>query len=202
MVYVSKGQLYLPILFTVTSFSCGSYFSQGNIFSLLLLFSHQLVSDFLWPPHGPLHARLPCPSPSPRVCPSSCSLNWWYYPTVSSSVTLFSLDLNLSQHQGFSSESAVDIKWQNVGASASASVLPMSIRGWFPLGLTGLISLLSKGLSRVFSSTTVQKCQFFSALSSLWSSSHIHTWLLYCTLLVSKRQESCTYLLFLLLIQD
>ena len=202
MAYVSKGQLYLPILFkSLLSHVIATF--HREIFSLYCCCSvTNWCLTFCDPPHGPLHARLPCSSPSPRVCPSLCSLNRWYYPTVSSSVTLFSLDLNLSQHQGFSSESAVDIKWQNVGASASASVLPMSIRGWFPLGLTGLISLLSKGLSRVFSSTTVQKCQFFSSLSCLWSSSHIHTWLLYCTLLVSKRQESCTYLLFLLLKQD
>ena len=75
----------------------------------------------------------------------------------------------------FSSELALHISYQNIGASASASVLPMSIQGWFPLGLTGLISLQSKGLSRVFSSTTVQRHQFFGALPSLWSNSHNHT---------------------------
>ena len=78
----------------------------------------------------------------------------------------------------FASESALCIGGQSIGASASASVLLMNILGWYPLGLTGLISLLSKGLSRVFSSTTIQKHQFFSVQPSLWSSSHIHTWLL------------------------
>ena len=80
--------------------------------------------------------------------------------------------------RAFPNESAVRIRWQSIGASASASVLPVSIQGWFPLRLIGLISLLSKGLSRVFSSITVPKHQFFSMLPSLWSSSHIQTWLL------------------------
>ena len=78
----------------------------------------------------------------------------------------------------FSSESSLRIRWPNSGASDSASVLPMNSRGWFPLGLTGLIFLLSKGLSRVFTSTTVQKHQFFGTQPSFWSSSHICTWLL------------------------
>ena len=78
----------------------------------------------------------------------------------------------------FSSESALHIRWPKYGASASALILPMNIQDWFPLGLTGLISLLSRGLSRVSSNTTIWKHQFFSAQPSLWSSSHIHTWLL------------------------
>ena len=78
----------------------------------------------------------------------------------------------------FSINSTLCIRRSNIGASASASVLPMNIQGWFPLGLTGLISLLSKGLSRIFSSTIIQKHQFFSTQPSLWSNSHIHAWLL------------------------
>ena len=78
----------------------------------------------------------------------------------------------------FSNKLSLHIRWQSIGASASAWVLPKKIQGWFRLGLTGLISLLSKGLSRVFSSVTVQKHQFFSTQPSLWSNSHIHTWLL------------------------
>ena len=78
----------------------------------------------------------------------------------------------------FSSELALCIKWPKYGASASASVLPMNVQGWFPLGLTALISLQSKGFSRVFSSTMIQKHQFFGIQPSLWSNSHIHTWLL------------------------
>ena len=77
----------------------------------------------------------------------------------------------------FSNESALRIRWQSTGASASASVLPINIWGWFPLGLTGLISWQSKGLSRVFSSTTIRKHQFFGAQPSSWSISHIRTWL-------------------------
>ena len=80
--------------------------------------------------------------------------------------------------RAFSSESVLLIRWPNIGTSPLASVLPMNIQGWFPLGLTGLISLLSKGLWRVFSSTTIQKNQFFSTQPSLWSNFHIHTWLL------------------------
>ena len=85
---------------------------------------------------------------------------------------------NLSQHQGFSNESALHIRRPNIGASFSASVLPVNIQDWFPLRMTGLISLQFKGLSRVFSNTTVQKHQFFDAQPSLWSNSHILTWLL------------------------
>ena len=118
-----------------------------------------------------------CPSLSPRVCSNSYSLSWWCHPTTSSSVAPFSFCLQSFPATGsfpmsllFASES------QSVGASAS--VLLMNTKGWFPLGLNGLISLLSKALSRVFSNTTVQKPQFFSAQLSLWSNSHIHTWLL------------------------
>ena len=96
------------------------------------------------------------------------------HPLSSPSALAFSL----SQHQGFSNESAFRISCQSIGASVSASVLTMSIQDWFPLGWTGLISLQSKGLSRVFYNTTVEKHQSFSAQPSLWSSSHISTSLL------------------------
>ena len=124
-------------------------------------------------------SRLPCPSLSLRVCSNSCPFSQWCHPTISSSVTHFSFLLCLSQYhdlfQWFDSTS----DGQRMGASASASVFQMNIQGSFPLGLTGLISLWSKGLSGVFSSTTIQKHQFFSAQPfSLWSNSHIHTWLL------------------------
>ena len=99
---------------------------------------------------------------------------WPSHPLSSPSPPAFSL----SQHQVFSNESVVCIKWPKFGASVSASVHPMNIQDWFPLGLTSLNSLQSKGLSRVFSNTTVQKHQFFSDQLSLWSNSHIHTWLL------------------------
>ena len=134
-----------------------------------------LVSNFLWP-YGLQHARLPCPSLSPGVCSNSCPLNRWCHPTISSSVITFASfpqsfpalgSFLISQH--FASGG------QSIGALAS--VLPMNIQDWLPLGLTGLI-LQSKGLSRVFSSTTIWKHQFFGPQPSLWSNSHIHTWLL------------------------
>ena len=129
--------------------------------------------------HGLVHTRLPCPSLSPRVCSNSCPLNWWWHPTISSSVIPF-----FSCLQSFPASGSFPINQfftsggQSIGASASASVLLMNIQNWFPLGLTGLISLQSKDLSRVFSNTTVRKHQFFSAQLCLWSNSHIHTWLL------------------------
>ena len=123
----------------------------------LLLFSRQVMSGFLWPP-GLQHARPPCTSPSLRVCPSSRLLNWWCHPSISSSITLFSFCLSIFPRiRVFSNELAVCIRCQSIGTLASASVIPVSIQGWFPLGLTDLISLLSKGLSRVFSNTTIQK---------------------------------------------
>ena len=180
-----------------------SWISKEVVFErLLLLFNHLVVSDSLRH-HGLQHARLPYPSPSPEVCSSSCPLRWWCHPTISSSITLFSFCPQSFPASGtFPMSRSFASGDQNTGASVLASVVPMSIQGWFPLRLTALISLLSKALSGVFSSTTVQKHQFFSALSSLWSSSHILTRPLYCTLLVSKRQGSCTDLPFLLLIQD
>ena len=115
-------------------------------------------------PRGLQHARLPCPSPTPGAYSNTCSLSQWYHPTISSSVIPF-----FSRHQSFpASESFQTIQFfesagQIIGVSVSASVLPINIQDWFPLGLTGWIFLQSKGLSRVFSNTTVQKHQFFAA---------------------------------------
>ena len=142
---------------------------------MLLLFSYSVVSDSLQP-HGLQHPSLPCPSSSPclHLCSNSCLLNQWCHSTISSSVIPFSSCL-----QSFPASGSFLMSWifasdgQSIGASAS--VLLMNIQGWFPLGFTGLISLLSKGLSIVFSSTTVQRHQFFSAQPFLLSSSHIHT---------------------------
>ena len=129
--------------------------------------------------HGLQHINLPCPSSSPTACSSSYPLNWWYHPIMSSSVIYFSSCLqNFSASGSFPLSQFFPSCGQSIRASSSASVLPMNIQHWFPLGLTGLISLKSKGLSKVFSNTTVHKHQFFSAQLSLWSSSHIHTWLL------------------------
>ena len=122
------------------------------------------MSDSLWP-HGLQYTRLPCPSQSPRLCSNLCSLSQWCHPTISSSVILFSSHLLSSLAWGSFLMSWLCIRW--LGASASASVLAMSSQGWFPLGLTGLISLQPKGLSRVFSNTTVQKHHFL-ALSLLY----------------------------------
>ena len=136
------------------------------------------MSDSLQP-QGLQHSRLPCPSPTPGVCANSCPLNWWWHPTISSSVVPLSSCLQSFPALGsFLMSQLFASCGQNIGVSASTSVLPMNIQGWFPLGLTGLISMQSKGLSRVFSNTTVQKHQFFSTQPSLWSNSHIHTWLL------------------------
>ena len=135
---------------------------------LLLLFSRSVKSKSLWP-HGLQHTRLPCPSLSPRICPDSCPLSQWCHPTISSSVIPFSFCLQPFTASGFCLMSQLFTSGgQSTGASASASVLPMNIQGWLPLGLTDLMSLLSKGLSRVFSSTTVQKHQFFDAQPFLW----------------------------------
>ena len=116
---------------------------------------------------------------SPRVCSNSCPLSRWCYLIISSSAALFSSCLQSFPASGSFPMSRL-FPWggQSIAASTSASVLLMNIQGWVSLGLTGLISLLSKGLSRVFSSTTVWKHQFFGAQPSLWSYSHIHTWLL------------------------
>ena len=151
------------------------FFVSGDF---LLLFSRSVMSDSLWPP-GLQCTRLPCPSPFARVCSNSCPLSQWCHPTISSSVAPFSSCL-----QSFPALRSFPVSWffasdgQGTGASASASVLPMNIQGWFPLGVTGLISLLSKGFTRVFTSTRVRKHEFFSGHPSLWSNSHICTWLL------------------------
>ena len=140
---------------TLTLFICSAH-RWPNLAQLLMLFlDHPVMSDSLWL-CGLQHSRSPCPSSSPRVCPSSCSLHWRCHPAISSSDTIFSLC-----RQSFPASGTLPVSHlftsgnQNTGASALALVLPMSIQGWFPLGLTGLISLLSKKLSGVFSSTTV-----------------------------------------------
>ena len=151
-----------------------------SLWLLLFLFSSvqfscSVVSDCLWP-HGLQHARPPCPSPTPGAYSNSCPSNRWCLPTVSSSIVPFS-----SRLQSFPESGSFPISQflmprisqflasggQSIGVSASTSVLPMNIQDWFPLGWTGWISLQSKGLSRVFSNTTVQKHQFFGPQLSL-----------------------------------
>ena len=127
--------------------------------------------------HGPQHARLPCSSPTPGVYSNSSPLNWWFHPTISSSVIPFSSCLQSFPTSGsFQMSQLFPSGDQSTGVSASISVFPMNTRAWSPLGWIYRISLQSKGLSRVFSNTTVQKHQFFSAQLSSQSNSPIHTW--------------------------
>ena len=130
--------------------------------------SVQSLSRIWLRPHGLQHARLPCPSPTPGAYSNSCPLCWWCHPIISSSVISFS-----SYPKSFPASGSFPKSWffisggHSIGVSALASVLPMNIQDWIPLGLTGWIYLQSKGLSRVFSNTTVQKHQLFGALLSL-----------------------------------
>ena len=152
------------------SFKYWSYgISQGTLPSVQ--FSDSVTSNSLQP-HRPQHARIPCPSPTPEVCSNSCPLSRWCHPTISFSVVPFSSCLQsfpasgsfpMSQFFATGSQSRLP----ETGASASASILPMNIQDWLPLGLTDGISLQSKRLSSVFFNTTVQKHQFFSAQLSL-----------------------------------
>ena len=133
------------------------------------------MSDSLRP-HGLQHARHPCPSPTPGVYSNSCPSSQWCDPTISSSVIPFSSCRESFPASGsFPMSQLFESGGQSTGVSALASVFPMNTQDWSPLGWTGWISLQSKGLSRVFSNTTAQKHQFFSAQLSLWSNSHIHT---------------------------
>ena len=128
-------------------------------------------------PHESQHARPPCPSPTPGVHPNSCPLNRWCHPAISSSAVPFSFCPQSFPASGsFQMSQLFTSGGQSIGVSASTSVLPMNTQNWSPLEWTGWISLQSKGLSRVFSNTTVQKHQFFGAQLSSQSSSHIHTW--------------------------
>ena len=124
-------------------------------------FSCSVMSDSLWP-HGLEHTELPCPSLSPRVYSNSCPSSQWGHPTISSSVIPFSCLQSFATSSSFPVSQLFASGDQSIGGSVSTSVLPMNIQDWFPLRFTGLISLQSKGLSRVFSNTTVQKHQFFS----------------------------------------
>ena len=148
------------------------------MYSSVNQFSRSVATNSLWP-HQPQHARPPCWSSTSGVYPNSCPLSQWCHPTISSSVIPFS-----SCPQSFPASASFPLSQlftsggQNIGVSASTSVLLMNTQDWSPLGWTGWISLLSKALPRVFSSTTVQKHQFFCTQLSLESNSHIHTWLL------------------------
>ena len=151
---------------------------QIHIMEYSVQFSCLVVSDSLRL-HGLQHARPPYPSPTPGFHPNPCPLSQWCHPAISSSVIPFSSRLQSFPASGtFQMSQLFTSGGQSIGVSASTSVLPMNIQDLFPLGWTGWISLQSKGLSRVFSNTTLQKRQFFGAQVSLWSNCHIHTWLL------------------------
>ena len=139
-------------------------------------FSRSVVSNSLWP-HESHHTRPPCPSPAPGVHPHSHPSSWWCHPAISSSVIpSSSCPQSLPASESFPMSQLFTWGGQNIGVSALASVLPKNTQDSSPLEWTGWISLQSKGLSRVFSNTTVQKHQFFSTQLSSQSNSHIHTW--------------------------
>ena len=143
---------------------------------LSVQFSHSVVSDSLRP-HELQHARPPCPSPTPRVHPNPCPSSWWCHLIISSSVVPFSSCLQSFPSSGsFPMSQLFASGGQSIGVSASTSVLPMNTQNWSPLGWTCWISLPSKGLSGVFSNTTVWKHSFFRAQPSLSHNSHIHTY--------------------------
>ena len=139
-------------------------------------FSCSVMSNSLRP-HESQHTRPPCPSPTPRVHSNSCASSRWYHPVISSSVIPFSsCPQSFPASESFPMSQLFTWGGQSTGVSASASFLPQNTQNWSPLEWTGWIFLQSKGLSRVFSNTTVQKHQFFGAQLSSQSNSHIHTW--------------------------
>ena len=143
----------------------------------LLLFSCSVVSDSLQS-HESQHAKPPCPSPTPGVHPNPCPSSRWCHPAISSSVVSSSCPQCLPASESFPVSQLFAWGAQSTGVSALASFLPKNTQGWSPFEWTGRISLQSKGLSRVFSSTTSWKHQSFGTQPSLWSKSHTHTWLL------------------------
>ena len=152
-------------LFIIINSGVSSTFAQYLLFSSDQ-FSHSVMSDSSQP-HGLPHAELLCPSPTPRVYSNSCTLSRWCHPTISSSVDPFSQLQSFPASGSFPMSPFFTSGGQAIGVSALASVLPMNIQDWFPLGWTGRISLRSKELSRVFTNITVQKHQFFGTQLSL-----------------------------------
>ena len=149
MLYISYFVLIIFSIFSSVQFSCS------------------VVSDSLRP-HEPQYTRPPCSSPTPGVHPNSCPLSWWCHPTISSSVIPFSsFPQSFPASRSFQMSQLFASGGQSIGVSVSTSVLPVKTQDWSPLGWTGWISLQSKGLSRVFSNTTVQKHQFFGTQLSL-----------------------------------
>ena len=153
--------------FFVINITCDYEFLDLNIlYWFLVQVTCSVVFDSLWP-HGLQHARHPCPSPTPEAYSNSCPLSQWCHPPISSSVVPFSCLQSFPASGSFQMGGFFTSSGQSIGVSGSASVLPMNIQDWFPLRLTGWISLQSRGLSRVFSNTTIQKHQFFSTQPSL-----------------------------------
>ena len=147
------------------------------VYRLSIQFSSAAQSCLTLQPHGLQHTRFPCLSPTPGACSNSCRSSQWCHPAISSSVVPFSFcPQSLPLSEFFPMSQLFTWGGQSTGVSALASVLPMNTQDWSPLGLTSWISLQSKGLSRVFSNTTVQKHQFFRAQLSSQCNSHIHTW--------------------------
>ena len=144
-----------------------NYILQNKLVRRVQFSSVAQLCPTLWP-HGPQHTRPPCPLPTPRVHSDSCPLSQWCHPTISSSVVpLSSCPQSFPASRSFQMSQLFASGRQNIGVSASTSVLSMNTQDWSPLGRTGWISLQSKGLSRVFSNTTVQRHQFFGAQLSL-----------------------------------
>ena len=180
--YYSCCNTYNTVSYRFTFFRAGLYASWeqrtlGLSHNYSCCHSVTVMSNPLQP-HGLKHTRLPCPSLSPRICSDSCPLSQLCHPTISSSVAPFSSCPQSSFPASGSFPMSQFFAPGGLSIRATASVFPMNSQGWFPLGLTGLVSLLSKGLSRVFWSIRIQKRQFFSSQPSLWSNSHIHSWLL------------------------
>ena len=145
---------------------CGQESLRRNGVAIISSVTHSCLT--LCNPHGLQHSRSPCPSPTPGAYSNSCPSHWWCHPTITSSVIPFSSHLQSFPASGaFQVNQLFASSGQSIGVSTSMSVLPMNIQDWFPLGWTHWISLQSKGLSRVFSNTTVQKHQFFGAQLSL-----------------------------------
>ena len=164
---LSRGPIYIPQKFITSTES--SYAISS------VQFTCSVVSNSLRP-RELQHTRPPCPSQTSGVYPNSCPSSWWCHPAISSSVIPFFCPQSLPASGSFPMSQFFAWGGQSIGVSASASVLPMNTQEWSPLGWTGWISLRSKVLSRVFSSTTVQKHPFFGAQLSSQSNSHIHTW--------------------------